>query len=274
MTDQAAVPDGRTVDAGGLPTFVLEGGTGSPVLLLHGSGPGVSAAANWRFVWPLLVPHFRLIAPDAVGFGDTPAPTGYRFTRDAWTTHVLDLMDALELERVSVIGNSFGGALGLSLAERAPDRVDRLVLMGSVGTHFELTPELDAVWGFDPARDSMRDLMTVFAYDTSRVTDEVAATRMAAATRPGVAEAFAAMFPAPRERWIDELALPDDVLARIEQPTLLVHGRDDRVIPLSSSLRLLGLLPDADLHVFARCGHWVQIEAVDRFAVLVRDFLS
>jgi pimeloyl-ACP methyl ester carboxylesterase len=73
---------------------------------------------------------------------------------------------------------------------------------------------------------------------------------------------------------VDALALADDVIASLPHETLIVHGRDDRVIPLATSLRLLDLLDRARLHVFARCGHWVQIEHGARFAALVEGFLA
>src|SRR3954462_8358295 len=106
---------------------------------------------------------------------------------------------SLDLPKVSVVGNSFGGALILRLAAKAPERVDRLILMGSVGVPFDLTPGLDAVWGFEPSLEAMRDLMEAFTYDTSKVGEDLPRLRLATATRPGVHEAYATMFPAPRE---------------------------------------------------------------------------
>ena len=112
------------------------------------------------------------------------------------------LLDALGLDKVHVVGNSFGGSMALALAIAHPERVDRLVLMGAVGVPFEITPGLDAVWGYQPSLDAMGRLMReTFAYDASLVTDELVRMRYAASTRPGVQEAFAAMFPAPRQRW-------------------------------------------------------------------------
>ena len=114
----------------------------------------------------------------------------------------------------------------------------------------------------------------MFAYDPRLVTDDLAQLRYDASVRPGIQEAFASLFPPPRQTALDALSLPDDVLAAVPHDTLLVHGREDRIIPLSSSLRLLDLIPNAQLHVFGRCGHWTQIEQSDRFVRLVVDFLS
>lgn len=247
---------------------------GVPLLLIHGSGPGVSAFANWRLVMPAFAASRRVIAPDMAGFGFTDRPAGYDYTIDNWVSHALGLLDALALPQVDLIGNSFGGALSLALAIRHPQRVRRLVLMGAAGVHFELTPALDAVWGYQPSFENMRRMMDLFAYDRSLVNDELAELRYQASIRPGFQESFSAMFPAPRQRSVDALASPEADIAKLAHQTLVIHGREDRVIPMATSLRLAELIPNAQLHVFGKCGHWTQIEHSARFARLVTDFLD
>lgn len=264
---------GDSVDVNGVRTNYHDAGSGTPVLLIHGSGPGVSAWANWRLTLPHLSQTLRVLAPDILGFGYTDRPAGQRYDLDAWTAHLVGFLDTLGLDRVSVVGNSFGGALALSLATRHPERVDRMVLMGSVGVEFPLTPALDAVWGFEPSLASMRELLGVFAYDRSLVDEELARARLAAATRPGVHEAYSAMFPVPRQRSIRAMTVDEELIRGIGQPTLIVHGRDDRVIPVDNSLRLHELIDGSRLHLFDRCGHWVQIEHAETFNRLVADFL-
>src|SRR5690349_16740322 len=118
MTTEAItnVEIGKEVLAGKVWTNYHDLGQGPPVLLLHGSGPGVSAWANWRLTMPELAKRFRVIAPDIVGFGHTERPAGTRYSLDTWTTHALDLLDGMEIDKVSLVGNSFGGALALALA--------------------------------------------------------------------------------------------------------------------------------------------------------------
>ncbi|TVO57218.1 alpha/beta fold hydrolase [Denitromonas halophila] len=271
----AASPEiGQRIVAAGIETNVHDMGTGFPVLMIHGSGPGVSAWANWRLVMPTLARQARVIAPDMAGFGFSARPDGYDYTMDNWVAQAVGVLDALDIEQADLVGNSFGGALALALAIRHPQRVRRLVLMGSVGVPFEITAGLDAVWGYTPSLDNMRTLLDLFAWDRTLVNDELAQLRFDASIRPGFQESFAAMFPAPRQRWVDAMASAEADIRAIAHETLVIHGRDDRVIPLANSLTLAQWIDRAQLHVFGRCGHWTQIEHAARFARLVGDFLA
>jgi 2-hydroxymuconate-semialdehyde hydrolase len=209
-----------------------------------------------------------------LGFGYTERPADQVYNMDRWVAHCVDLLDTLGIEQADLIGNSFGGALALALAIRHPQRVRRLVLMGSVGVSFEITPGLDAVWGYEPSFENMRRLLDIFAYDRSLVNDELARMRYEASIRPGFQEAFAAMFPAPRQRWVDAMASPEADIRALPHETLVIHGREDKVIPLQTSLTLAQWIDNAQLHVFGHCGHWTQIEHSQRFIKLVSDFFA
>lgn len=265
---------GRRVRTGAFDSNVHDVGSGAPVLLIHGSGPGVSAWANWRLVLPALAPSRRVIAPDMVGFGFTDRPAGVRYDMATWVQQALDLLDALEVERTDLVGNSFGGALALALAIRAPQRVRRLVLMGSVGVPFTITPGLDAVWGYQPSLANMRKLLDIFAYSRELVTDELAQLRYAASIQPGFQESFGAMFPAPRQQGVDSMVSAERDIRALPHETLVIHGREDQVIPLANSLTLAQWIARSQLHVFGQCGHWTQIEHSARFNRLVGDFLA
>ena len=264
----------RSVQAAGITTNYHDVGEGFPALFIHGSGPGVSAWANWRLVMPALSERLRLIAPDMAGFGFSERPAGIQYDLDTWVAQAIGLLDALGLEQADVVGNSFGGALALAMAIRHPQRVRRLVLMGSVGVPFDITEGLDAVWGYTPSFENMRRIMDYFAWDRSLVNDELAELRYRASIRPGFQESFGAMFPAPRQRWVDALASREEDIRALPHETLIVHGRDDRVIPLLTSLTLAEWIDRSQLHVYGRCGHWTQIEHAARFAKLVGDFLT
>ena len=269
---------GRSILAAGIRTNLHDAGEGtagaSTVLLIHGSGPGVTAWANWRLTIPELAKRSRVLAPDLVGFGFTERPADIQYGLDAWVSHAVGVLDALDVERADVVGNSFGGAIALALAIRHPKRVRKLVLMGSVGIPFQITPALDAVWGYEPSFAAMRGLLDVFAYDRALATDELAELRYRASIQPGFQESFAAMFPAPRQRWVDALASDYADIMALPHDTLIIHGRDDQVIPPDNALRLNHLISRSQAHIFGRCGHWVQIEHAARFNRLVGDFLA
>lgn len=275
MSSSPSSPEiGRFLPAAGRQTNVHDLGSGEPVLLIHGSGPGVTAWANWRLVMPALAEARRVIAPDMLGFGYTERLPGDVYSMDRQVAHAIAVLDALDIERTDLVGNSFGGAIALALAIRHPERVRRLVLMGSVGVPFEITPALDAVWGYQPSFEAMRGLLDLFAHDRNLVNDELAQLRYEASIRPGFQESFGAMFPAPRQRWVDAMVSREADIRALPNQTLVIHGREDKVIPLQTSLTLASWIPRAQLHVFGQCGHWTQIEHANRFARLVADFLA
>lgn len=275
MNQPATSPEiGRQILAAGYRTNLHERGEGAPVLLIHGSGPGVTAWANWRGIIPQLAQTRRVIAPDMLGFGYSERPADGKYSQKRWVEHALGVLDALGVEQADIVGNSFGGALALALAIAHPERVRRLVLMGSVGVSFPITEGLEAAWGYTPSLANMRRLLDLFAYDRNLVNDELAELRYQASIRPGFQESFAAMFPAPRQNGIEDLASREADIRALPHQTLVIHGREDRIIPLATSLTLAQWIPNAQLHVFGHCGHWTQIEHASRFARQVEDFLA
>ena len=265
---------GATTDANGIKTNYLEAGTGDPVVLIHGSGPGVTSYANWRLVLPALAENFRVLAPDMVGFGFSERPANIEYGVQTWADQVVGLMDTLELPKAHLVGNSFGGAIALRVATQHPDRVGKLVLMGSMGVPFPITEGLERVWGYEPSFENMRKVLDVFAYSRDLVNDELAEVRYRGSIQPGFQESFAAMFPAPRQRWVEAMCTPEDEIRQLPHRTLIVHGREDQVIPVQTSLRLMELIDNADLSVFSHCGHWSMIERTKDFNRNVSEFFS
>jgi pimeloyl-ACP methyl ester carboxylesterase len=264
---------GATVDAAGIGTNYLEAGSGDPVVLIHGSGPGVTAYANWRLVIPALAEEFHVLAPDMVGFGFSERPADVTYGVQTWADQVVGFLDAMNLSKASLVGNSFGGSIALRVAAQHPERVDKLVLMGSMGVPFPITEGLERVWGYEPSFESMRAVLDVFAYSRDLVNDELAEVRFRASTQEGFQESFSAMFPAPRQRWVEAQTTPEDAIRALPHHTLVIHGREDQVIPVQTSYDLARLIDNADLHVFSHCGHWSQIERSADFNRIVGDFL-
>jgi 2-hydroxymuconate-semialdehyde hydrolase len=266
---------GQTVNVAGVNTNYIEAGSGDPLILIHGSGPGVTAFANWRGVIPDFAERFKCYAPDTLGFGYTDFPDEIAgFNMDRWVAHLVGFMDALGIAKAHVIGNSYGGALALAVATRHAERIAGIVLMGSAGrTEFRMTQGLADVWGYEPSMESMRELMRTFAHDPSLVKEEIVRSRYEASIRPGAHEKYSSLFPEPRQRWLQELATSDEALREMKQPVLIVHGREDMIVPVDCSIAFHKVIPNSELHVFGNCGHWTQIEMRERFVEVVLPFL-
>lgn len=264
----------RTLDAGGIETSYLEAGAGEPVLMLHGSGPGVSALANWQHNIPALARQFHVLAPDIVGFGATERPRDIVYSLRTWTDQVWAFLDAYGIDKTAIVGNSLGGRIALQMATDRPDRITKMVLMGTPGVGMTPTEGLAALRAYKPSHEAMRDLLrNYFAVDPAMITDELVEIRYQASIADGAYEAYRAMFFDPRHAG-SELGITDTEVRAIATPTLLVHGREDKVVPVQVSVTMLGLLRNADLHVFSACGHWTQIERAEEFSALVSDYLG
>jgi 2-hydroxymuconate-semialdehyde hydrolase len=273
------------VRTGDYETYLNRVGEGhaEAILFLHGSGPGTTAWATWQYALPALAKEFECLAPDLIGYGQSAhpedLPQGAAAWLEVWMNQLTGLLDNLGLSKVHLVGNSMGGALSLHLLHRHPQRVERVVLTGTVGTPHQITNQLDEAWGFydDPSPGRMAEVIRRCVYDPAIVggdLDARAEMSFEAAMDENVRRSFAAMFPAPRQQHVDELVLPDLVLQRMDHPVLLVHGRDDGIIPLETTLYLLARLPDVQMHVFGQCRHWLMIEYRDAFNELVSDFLK
>jgi len=253
------------------------------VLFLHGSGPGVTAWSNWQYALPGLEGSFHCLAPDLIGFGasDHPRnpPANMRSWMRIWVNQCLAFLDELKIEKAHLVGNSLGGVIALNLLMESPERFDRAVLMGPIGTPHKITPGLDRLWGFyeDPSVRVFRNLIRWFVYDDSFLADRldsIAQARFEAAMNPDVKRSFTAMFPAPRQKAIDDLVVPELALRDMENPILLIHGYEDKIVPIETSLYLLQYLPNAQLHVFGRCRHWIQIEFAKSFNQALEQFFG
>lgn len=273
------------VETAGYQTYINRQGEGNEqaILFLHGSGPGATAWSNWQYALPALEDRYDSIAPDLIGYGKSShpedPPEGVEAWLEVWIKQQIDLLDALGLQKVNVVGNSLGGGIALHLLHRYPERFDRALLMGTGGAPLEMNEQLEALWGFydDPTPERMSRILGWFAYDPAVVggdLDSIAEMRLEAALNPDVRRSFSSMFPQPRQHQMDALTLPEENVESIEHPVLLVHGRDDVIVPLETSLYLLERLSRVQMHVFGQCRHWIQIEYRDSFNRLVADFFE
>ncbi|WP_150564366.1 alpha/beta fold hydrolase [Pandoraea cepalis] len=249
------------------------------VVMLHGSGPGATGWANFnRNVEPMVDAGYRVLLVDCPGWGksDPVVNTGSRSELNARVLKAV--LDALDIERVHIIGNSMGGHSTVAFALSNPARVGKLILMGG-GTggpsQFVAMPTegiklLNGLYK-DPTIENLKRMMNVFVFDASSITEDLMQARLdnMLANRDHL-ENFVKSLAANPKQFTDYGARLGEVAA----PTLIVWGRDDRFVPMDVGLRLLAGLPNAQLHVFNRCGHWVQWEHADAFNRMVIDFLA
>jgi 2-hydroxymuconate-semialdehyde hydrolase len=249
------------------------------ILWLHGSGPGATALSNWELALLAFGDRYHCIAPDIIGFGDSTHPVdpprGMRAFGDLRVETLLGLLDTLGLDRVHLVGNSMGGMLSMLMTLAAPERFDRIVMMGSGGAPVPPTPDLIKMVSFydDPSVEAMEELLTRFVYEPATFGDElrkIAEARLPRVTRADVRRSHLATFDFAAG---PPIGFTPEELATIEQNVLIVHGRDDRIIPVAASYWFLEHLPHAELHVFGQCGHWTQIEQPDRFHATLAAFL-
>lgn len=253
------------------------------VVFLHGGGPGASAWSNFGRNLPAFATAWRTIAVDQPGFGRSDKPTehGQYFTHSA--DALAGLLDALEIDRVHLVGNSLGGGAAVRFALRHPDRAGRLVLMapGGLGLNVFAPDPTEGVKRLarfaappGPSKEKLADFLRTLVYDQSLITDELVEERYAAASTPESLRAMAALgasFAQP-DSYEDGMLWRE--AHRLRQRVLLIWGREDRVNPLDGAFVALKMIPRAQLHVFGRCGHWAQVEKFHEFNRLTLDFLG
>ncbi len=261
-------------------------GEGPPVLWLHGAGAGNDGATTWGNIVPAL-PGRRHLAPDLAGFGGStlpePMPHGLAAITGARIAALVDLLDVLDVPVVDVVGHSLGGLSALALLADHPTRVRRAVLVAGGGVPLRTGPLLKPMitWYADGTAEAMRAWLVDTVADpaatypthgqTGRVDlDDVVARRMASAADPAVRAAHESTFARDGE----PMAYDGDALARIEHPVLVVHGRDDLVLPPAYGRYLAEHLPHADLVELDRCGHWPHWEHPDSVAEHLGRFLQ
>ena len=264
----------KYAQAGSIRVHYNDVGTGDAVIFLHGGGPGATSWSNFFKSVGAISAQYRCLLVDQPGFGksDSVTMTEPRSTVNARA--VRDLMDALGIEKASLVGNSMGGGTAVNFAIDYPDRIEKLIIMGSGGGSppiFAPTPTegikiLNEVFE-NPSVEGLRRLINVMLYDGSMVPDEVLEQRYKTIMdNPAHLEARRASVQTQRD--------VSAQLSGIQAPTLVLHGRNDRVVPLENGLRLIGSIPTSRLVIFNQCGHWAQYEHSDVFNRLLLDFLA
>ncbi len=283
MTDFAA--SSRTVKVAGVEVHYHDAGASdaTPVVLLHGGGPGASAWSNFGPNVGVFAERFRVLAVDQPGYGRSGAGelTGHFFTHAA--DLLLGLLDELGIQRAHLVGNSLGGGTAVRFALRHGDRARRLVLMSPGGLSLNVfapdpTEGVKRLMEFGrppgPTKEKLGAFLKTLVHNQRLITDELVEERFASASDPAALRAMATMGASFTDPARFEEGLLWREAYRLRHEVLLVWGREDRVNPLDGALVALKLLRNARLHVFGGCGHWAQLEKFDEFNRLAIDFLE
>lgn len=267
---------------GGLSTQLHynDAGSGEVVVMVHGGGPGASGWSNYsKNIGAFVEAGYRVILVDCPGFNKSD-PIVFEQPRNlvnAWA--IKGLLDVLGIKTAHLVGNSLGGASSLTFALEYPDRLDRLVLMGSAGLGRSMISPLP-LEGVklmfelyrEPSLELLKQMLDVFVYDTQRITEVLIEERFQAMMRNGGEHLRNMVLTMEKGRGMQMDLSPR--LGEVKAKTLCTWGRDDRFVPLDHGLKVVWGIPDARLHVFSKCGHWAQWEHAEAFNRLVVDFLK
>ena len=272
---QLAGYESRFVDANGIKTHYIESGTGEPLILIHGGGPGADGYGNWQGCLPAFAQEYHALAVDMLGFGrtDKPDPTTFTYSQDARTNHMIAFIEALDAGPVSLIGNSMGGITSLGVAMQRPDLVKKLVLMGPAGIKTSEVPAaLGPLMSYDGSVEGMRKVIDVLTHAEFKMDDGMLQYRVDLSNQPATKKALGATM-----QWVKSqhgLYFEDDLIRQVKTPTLVVGGKDDPIVTPDQIYKLLALLENSRGYVIPHCGHWVMIEYPEEFTRISTGFLK
>lgn len=264
------------VEVAGLRARLQRAGRGEPVILLHGLG---ASSYSWRYALPALAERYEVFAPDLPGFGRTDARHDFDYSIAGLSSWVRSLMDSLGLKSARFAGNSMGGVITLWTAMEAPERVERMALLGTPAYPrnrpkmlWPLSwPIVGAVYESMLGEAAVRWIAGATFVDKSKVTDELVAEYSHALKTPGGRRAVAEFV---------RRAIPPDHEARIERfkqlrsPALVIVGDTDAMVDRRGADRLASDLPNAKLCWLENCGHAPQEDTPERVNPLLAEFFA
>lgn len=267
----------KFVDCDGIRTHYCEMGEGDPLILVHGGGAGADGRSNFEANFPIFARHMRVIAYDMVGFGltDAPDPAEFAYTQATRTDHLIAFIKALGLSKVCLIGNSMGGTTACGAALKAPDLVERLVLMGAA---INLPPQdmianredLAPVMAYDGSEEGMRRIIAALTH-SYQPSEEIVQYRHQATLRPNTGAAYKAIM-----HWAfhNGLNYPPEQLASLRMPVLVMGGKNDVMVPIRKVFEQILSIPQAQGSIFPNCGHWIMIEYPEEFCAQTLRFFG
>ncbi|MCS6868690.1 alpha/beta fold hydrolase, partial [Thermus sp.] len=253
-------------------------GAGRPLLALHGLG---ASWITWQPLFPLLTPRCRLIAPDLPGHGDSETFHPYRL--DYATPWVEDLLNALDIPRIALMGNSLGGLIALRFALDHPQQVSHLILVDPAGLGREVAwalrlatlPGMGAFLEKPSRQGTVRLLRRLIFADPRHITPALVDELTRVRARPGARETVLEALRYGINLWgVKRHVLLAHRLREVACPLLVVWGGRDVIFPVRQALRVREIAPHAQVVIFPQSGHWPHYEEPHTFARLLLDFLG
>jgi len=267
--------DPRSVSFRGIPVHYLEGGSGFPVLMIHGSGPGASTLGNWRRVLEPLAEHHHVYAMDLVGFGESgrkSEPPYFDFS--LWVEQAREMLRRMPGERIGIIGHSVSGAVALRLAA-SESRVTKVITTGTMGAPFRVNEDTVRTWTFPRNRAELRRAAEGLIYDKSLIDEAYLANREKVLFSGDYETYFSQMFGGDKNAFVDQAVLDPAELRRIACDVLMIHGREDKAFPAELlTVAISRQIPQADVVLLGQCSHSVAFEHPEKLVTLARMFFG
>lgn len=266
----------RFVQAGAIKLHYHEAGNGPVLLCIHGGAPGAFGWGNLGRNMESLAKYFRVIVVDLPGYGQSDKPKQQHGRNAMYARCIVDMMDALSIDRAHILGMATGGAVAIRIAVENPELVNKLILVSSAGGHtmFSRRPKVSAsqiYYGGDgPSKQKMHDYLSQLVFAPDSITEEIVNERYEASIDPEFADT------APEGR-TSVRHTPEDLWKRLEEiqaETLIVWGRENQAQPFENAIFMFSQIKQAQLHIFGNCGLWVPYERMNEFNDLVINFIS
>jgi 4,5:9,10-diseco-3-hydroxy-5,9,17-trioxoandrosta-1(10),2-diene-4-oate hydrolase len=275
MAPRPAPLESKFLTVEGVRLHYQELGSGYPVICIHGAGPGASAESNFKLNAPAFAEKFRVILYDMPQYGKSERVV-LTEPRLKYNARILNsFVAALGIDKAHIVGNSMGGQVAMKFGIDFPDRLTKVVIIGSGGVTSVFAPSpVEGVKmiaryykGSGPSREKLRELLSTILYDPSFLSEETFEERYQASIDPATVE----LFGKRQGEMVRENLAPD--LHKLKAKLLAIWGMDDRFGALDVGLQITRTVPDGQMHIFTRCGHWAQVEHAAEFNRLVLDFL-
>ena len=276
-------PRARVINLFGTRISVVEAGKGPVVLLVHGVA---GSRHNWDAVIPQLAEHFRVVALDLPGHGDSEKPRG-DYSLGAYATVLRDLLEVLGHRRATVVGHSLGGGIAMQFAYQFPDRCERLILVASGGLGREVTLLLRAAtlpgseWVLPVianrrVRDAFRGMARRLSWLPVRPSPALREIGRAYSSlaEAGARGAFVHTLRSVMDLQGQRVSAMNRIHLAAYMPTLILWGARDPFIPVSHAVEASRRIPNSRLEIFERSGHFPQVEEPQRFARVLSDFIK